>query len=123
MDTTVDAKAVALLEDALHRLNSGGRHWVKGNYSTTVLIDGKLEPAHCSAGAIYAAVDATGEPSLSNRGSGKAFEALSKAIDPSREWSFPVGVIVSWNDRPETTWGDVRNAFRRAITLVKKGKV
>jgi hypothetical protein len=87
---------------AREKMNSRGKHWVKGFLRVT---RPNGETAYCSVGAIRAAAGRR--------------ERLARACLFTLVESIGGGII-EFIDAPSTTWGDVSRAFRKAARDVLK---
>jgi hypothetical protein len=117
-------KAPQILKKAVTLMNNGGRHWTKGTLK-------RGHATYCSIGGINAAA---GRPqsygsngvvvTAAKRELAAAITGddryVTKAGRPGYTISDVEDVIISFNDRAETTWDDIKRVFSKATRAARK---
>jgi hypothetical protein len=118
MSKAMVEEAARVLDEALALMNDEGKHWVKNGYMAPTE-DGSY--GFCSVGAVRRVIYGSVVPPAmmsTNRSrlERKALRALCDAYGPSPALNHhgEAMVIISWNDRSDTTWDKVVKRFTKA---------
>ena len=105
------------LEKARALMNSGGKHWMKGDYRGTKKRGG--DTCYCAIGALCAVLEVSPDTIDVHDFGSECIIKLVDALPPKadRKQGSATDCVITYNDAPNRRWKHIDALFRRAIKL------